>query len=100
MSVTLDMKKLIFAAAVLPVVLTGCVSSDGTRDNTGTGALEGGAIGALSGAVIGGRNAGAGGFIGAAGGRNLGGVVRHSIHQKPQCRRRPQTTRNYVRHGE
>src|SRR5471030_2563319 len=88
---------LIFAAAVASVVLTGCVDPNGNPDNTGTGALEGGAIGAFSGAVIGGRNAGAGALIGAAAGMIAGGLIGHSIDQQQQEQLRAEAPQTYVR---
>jgi outer membrane lipoprotein SlyB len=88
---------LIFAAAVSSVVLTGCVDPNGNPDNTGTGALGGAAIGAFSGAVIGGRNAGAGALIGAAAGAIAGGLIGHSMDQQQQEQLRAQAPQTYVR---
>ena len=48
------------------VLTTGCVNPNGTQNNTGTGALIGGAIGALAGAAGGGRHAGQRALFGAA----------------------------------
>jgi uncharacterized protein YcfJ len=93
----MKMYRLIFVVATLSVVLTGCMSPDGTPDNTGTGALEGGAIGAFSGAVIGGRNAGPGALIGAAAGMIAGGLIGHSMDQDQQMRLREQSPQTYVR---
>ena len=89
---------LIFAAAVASVVLTGCVDPNGNPDNTGTGALEGGAFGAASGAIIGGpRNAGAGALIGAAAGLIAGGLIGHSMDQAQQEQLRAEAPQTYVR---
>jgi hypothetical protein len=88
---------LIFATAVSSVVVTGCVNPDGTVDNTGSGALTGGAIGAFSGAVIGGRNAGPGALIGAAAGMIAGGLIGHSMDQQQQEQLRSQAPQTYVR---
>jgi outer membrane lipoprotein SlyB len=86
------------AVAASAVVLTGCVSPNGEPDYTGTGALEGGAIGAASGAVIGGpRNAGAGALIGAAVGLIAGGLIGHSMDQEQQMRLREEAPQTYVR---
>ncbi len=87
----------IFAAATASVVLTGCVDPNGNPDNTGTGALEGGAIGAFTGAVIGGRNAGPGALIGAAAGMIAGGLIGHSMDQAQQERLRAEAPQTYVR---
>ncbi len=72
------------------VVFTGCVSPDGSPDRTGTGALAGGAIGAASGAIIGGRNAGAGALIGGAIGAITGGLIGHSMDMDAAERERLQ----------
>ncbi len=83
--------------AASAVGLTGCVSPNGTPDYTGTGALEGGAIGAVSGAAIGGRNAGEGALIGAAVGMIAGGLIGHTLDQQQQERLRQQAPQTYVR---
>ena len=88
---------LTLALAASAVVLTGCVSPNGTPDYTGTGALEGGAIGAVSGAAIGGRHAGEGALIGAAAGLIAGGLIGHSMDQEQQERLRQQAPQTYVR---
>src|SRR5277367_6512285 len=44
---------LILTTGTLAVVLTGCQYPNGEPNNTGTGALIGGAIGAITGALIG-----------------------------------------------
>ena len=46
---------LIVLGAGLAMVLTGCQNPDGTQNNTASGALIGGAMGAITGAAIGGR---------------------------------------------
>lgn len=91
------MYRLIFVAAVSSVVLTGCVNPDGSVDNTGSGALAGGAMGAFTGAVIGGRNAGPGALIGAAAGMIAGGLIGHSMDQQQQAQLREQAPQTYVR---
>ncbi|MGA2602665.1 MAG: YXWGXW repeat-containing protein [Verrucomicrobiia bacterium] len=71
------------------VVLTGCYTPEGRPDNTATGALAGGAIGAGTGAIIGGaaaHNAGAGALIGAAVGALTGGIIGHSIDEQQRAR--------------
>ena len=79
------------------VVLSGCETPYGTPDRTGTGALAGGAIGAVSGAVIGGRHAGEGALIGGAIGAITGGLIGHSMDQEEQERLRAQAPQTYVR---
>lgn len=78
-------------------LLSGCETPYGTPDRTGTGMLAGGAIGALSGAVIGGRHAGEGALIGGAVGVIAGGLVGHSMDEQEQERLRAQAPQTYVR---
>src|SRR5271170_4060916 len=94
-----DMKPnaLIFSLAVSAVVLTGCQYPNGEANNTGTGALAGGAIGAASGAMLGGRNGGAGALIGGAIGAITGGLIGNSMDQEQQERLREQAPQTYVR---
>lgn len=79
------------------VALTGCETPYGTPDRTGTGALAGGAIGAFSGAVIGGRHAGEGALIGGAIGAITGGLIGHSMDQEERERLRAEAPQTYVR---
>ena len=75
-------KTLVFAMAVSAVVLTGCQNPDGTQNNTGSGALIGGVVGAIAGSAIGGpRNGGAGSLIGAAAGAIGGVLIGNSMDQ-------------------
>jgi hypothetical protein len=83
--------------AASAIGLTGCVSPNGTPDYTGTGALEGGAIGAVSGAAIGGRHGGEGALIGAAAGMIAGGLIGHSMDLEQQERLHQQAPQTYVR---
>jgi outer membrane lipoprotein SlyB len=87
-----DMKYRAFGLCLLGAVafLTGCETPYGTPDRTGTGALAGGAIGAFSGAVIGGRHAGEGALIGAAVGAITGGLIGHSMDMDAAERERLQ----------
>jgi len=86
------------AAATLAVVLTGCVNPDGTQNYTGSGALMGGGIGALSGAAIGGsRHGGPDALIGAAVGALAGGLIGNSMDQEQQARLRAQAPQTYAR---
>lgn len=89
---------LTFAVAASAVLLTGCETPEGTPDNTGTGALMGGAIGAISGAAIGGpRHGGEGALIGAAAGVIAGGLMGHQMDQDQQAQLRAQAPQTYVR---
>jgi len=89
---------LTLALAVSAVVLTGCQNPDGTQNNTGSGALIGGAMGAITGAAIGGpRHGGEGALIGAAAGLIAGGLIGNSMDQEQQARLRQQAPQTYVR---
>jgi outer membrane lipoprotein SlyB len=85
------------AAATLGLVLTGCETPEGNPDRTATGALTGGAIGAVSGAVIGGEHAGEGALIGGAVGAVAGGLIGHTLDQEEQARLRAQAPQTYAR---
>jgi outer membrane lipoprotein SlyB len=88
----------IFAAATLAVVLTGCQSPDGTQNNTAGGALIGGAIGAVTGAAIGGsRHGGPDALIGAAAGAVGGLLIGNSMDQEQNARLRAQASQTYVK---
>ena len=88
----------IFAVAASAVVLTGCVNPNGTQNNTGSGALIGGALGAITGAAIGGsRHGGEDALIGAAAGMIAGGAVGNSMDQQQQAQLRAQAPQSYVR---
>jgi uncharacterized protein YcfJ len=93
------MKYCAFSLCVLSaaVVLSGCETPDGTPDRTGTGALAGGAIGIVSGALIGGRHAGEGALIGGAVGAVAGGLIGHSMDQEEQERLRAEAPETYTR---
>src|SRR5437868_6682965 len=83
--------------STVAVVFTGCETPYGTPDRTGTGALAGAAIGATSGAIIGGRHAGEGALIGGAIGAITGGLIGHSADQEEQERLRAEAPQTYVR---
>lgn len=86
------------AVAGLAMLLTGCQYPNGEPNNTASGALAGGAIGAISGAAIGGpRNGGAGALIGAAAGALAGGVIGNSMDQQQQERLHAQAPQTYTR---
>jgi outer membrane lipoprotein SlyB len=92
------------AAVSLGLVLaTGCVNPDGTQNNTGTGALAGGAFGAFAGAVAGGRHhALEGALIGAAAGAITGGLIGHMIDRDQQQRLQQQSpqTLQTIQHND
>jgi hypothetical protein len=73
----------LLCGALLSVTLTGCV---GSGPNTEQGAVTGGAIGALAGAIIGhnsrGGDALGGAILGGVGGAIAGGVIGNSVDQE------------------
>src|SRR5208282_6395134 len=84
--------------ATAAVLLTGCQYPNGEPNNTASGALIGGAMGAIAGAAIGGpRNGGAGALIGAAAGALTGGVIGNSMDQEQAAELRAQAPQTYVR---
>jgi len=94
----MKLHSLTFILVASAVVLTGCETPYGEPDRTGTGALAGGAIGAISGAVMGGpRHGGEGALIGAAAGAIAGGLIGHSMDQEEQARLRQQAPQTYTR---
>jgi outer membrane lipoprotein SlyB len=94
----MKIKVLVWLLSGLAVVLTGCQNPDGTQNNTGSGALIGGALGALTGAVIGGgRNGGVGALIGAGAGAVAGGLIGNSMDQEQNARLRAQAPQTYVK---
>ena len=70
--------------SVALLLTTGCVNPNGTPDNTGTGAIMGGGIGAVIGAIADRAHPGAGALIGGAAGLIAGGLVGHMIDQQNQ----------------
>jgi len=78
---------LTLAIASLAVLLAGCVNPDGSPNNTGSGALMGGAMGALTGAAIGGsRHAGPDALIGAAAGALTGALIGNAADREQEAR--------------
>ena len=87
----------IFTLAVAAFGLAGCQYPNGEPNNTGTGALAGGGIGAASGAAIGGRNAGEGALIGGAIGAVAGGLIGNSMDQRQREYLQTQAPQTYAR---
>jgi outer membrane lipoprotein SlyB len=89
---------LTLALAASVIVFAGCEYPNGNPNYTGTGALSGGAVGAVSGAAIGGnQHGGEDALIGAAVGAVAGGLIGHSLDQQQQQRLRQQAPQTYVR---
>ena len=94
----MKLKIFTWLAGTSAVVLTGCVNPDGTQNNTGSGALLGGAFGALAGAAIGGRHyGGQDALIGAAAGAVAGGLIGNSMDQEQRARLRQQAPQTYTK---
>jgi outer membrane lipoprotein SlyB len=96
----MNMKRhtLILSVASLSVLLSGCVNPNGSTNNTGTGALIGGAFGALTGAAIGGRNhGGQDALIGAAAGALAGGLFGNAADREQEARLKAQYPQTYER---
>jgi len=90
--------KCVLALSGAAVFLTGCVNPDGTQNNTGTGAIVGGALGALTGAAIGGsRHGGPDALIGAAIGAVGGGLIGNSMDREQEARLRAEAPQTYAR---
>jgi hypothetical protein len=77
------------------VFTTGCVNPNGTQNNTGTGALIGGAIGALAGAAGGGRYTGQRALFGAAVGALSGALIGNMIDREQQQRLQQQSPQTW-----
>jgi hypothetical protein len=78
----------IFTLTGLVSSLAGCVAPDGRPNNTGSGALIGGATGATIGALADCKNPGVGALIGGVAGLIAGGLMGHSVDQENEARRR------------
>jgi hypothetical protein len=77
---------------LLGISMTGCMSPQGRPDYTASGALAGGATGAVIGSL--GRHPGAGALVGGSMGAVIGGLIGHGMDQEQEARlraRSPQT---------
>jgi outer membrane lipoprotein SlyB len=89
------------ALGTAAMLLTGCVNPDGTQNNTGTGILAGSAVGALTGAAIGGRrNGGMDALFGAAAGALAGGLIGNSMDREQAARLQAQAPQTYAKVDE
>lgn len=91
------MKRFIFLTivTVASLSLTGCYSPQGRPDYTASGALAGGATGAVIGSMT--RNPGAGAAVGTAVGAVVGGLIGHGLDQEQEARLRAQAPQTMVR---
>lgn len=98
MNMHMKMNQWIYVLGSAAVVLTGCQNPDGTQNNTGSGLLIGGALGALTGAALGGRShGGQDALIGAAAGALAGGLIGNSMDREQAARLRAQAPDTYAR---
>ena len=78
----------------MAILAIGCQTPEGEPDRTATGALTGGALGAGTGAIIGGvsgHHAGEGALIGGAIGALTGGIIGNQQQREALTRQSPQT---------
>ncbi|MCS7337080.1 MAG: glycine zipper domain-containing protein [Verrucomicrobiae bacterium] len=91
--------KLLSGIVAAGLLASGCQTPEGEPDRTATGALAGGALGAITGAVIGhqsGRGA-EGAAIGGAIGALTGGLIGHSMDQEQRARLRARAPETLTR---
>jgi uncharacterized protein YcfJ len=81
---------LCLTVVVTGLSLAGCYTPSGQPDNTATGALAGGATGAMIGSMA--RNPGPGALVGAAVGAVAGGAIGHGADQAQEARLQAQRT--------
>lgn len=94
----MKMQVLTLAIAASAVVWTGCVNPDGSQNNTGTGAVIGGAFGALTGAALGGyRHGGVDALIGAGAGALAGGLIGNAADRERDARLKAEAPQTYER---
>lgn len=85
---------LLLAVAVM-VSVAGCMSPQGRQDYTASGALAGGATGAVIGSMA--RNPGPGALVGGAVGALIGGVIGHGMDQAQEAQLNAQAPRTMER---
>jgi len=81
-------------AAAAAVLAGGCASPSGQPDYTASGALAGGATGAIIGGLAA-RHAGPGALVGGAVGAVVGGLVGHSMDQEQEARLQAQAPQTW-----
>ncbi len=92
-------RSLALMLGALALVLAGCQTPYGTPNQTGTGALVGGGVGAASGAILGGLGGrpAEGALIGGALGAVTGALVGHSMDEEERARLRAEAPQTYIR---
>ncbi len=83
--------------ALVGISLTGCMSPQGRPDYTASGALAGGATGAIIGSASAGRHSGSAGLVGAAVGAVVGGIIGHGMDQAQEAQLRAQSPQTIQR---
>ena len=87
------------AVAVVGISVTGCMTPQGQPDNTASGALAGGATGAIIGSMA--RHPGPGALVGGAVGALAGGAIGHSMDQAQEAQQmRAQASQQVVQRVE
>jgi hypothetical protein len=81
--------------AVFGISVAGCYSPQGRPDYTASGALAGGATGAIIGSMA--RHPGSGGLVGGAVGAIVGGLIGHGMDQEQEARLRAQAPQTMQR---
>jgi hypothetical protein len=81
----------ILAVTAMGIWLAGCYSPQGRPDYTASGALAGGATGAVIGSMS--RNPGAGALVGAV----VGGIIGHGMDQEQEAQLRARAPQTYER---
>jgi len=87
----------LLAWALVGISLTGCMSPQGRPDYTASGALAGGATGAIIGSASAGRHSGSAGLVGAAVGAVVGGIIGHGMDQAQEAQLRTQSPQTIQR---
>ena len=85
----------LMAIIVAGIFLAGCYSPQGRPDYTASGALAGGATGAIMGSMA--RDPGAGALVGGAVGAVVGGIIGHGMDQAQEAQLRAQSPQTLQR---
>ncbi len=83
------------AVAVMGISVAGCMSPQGVPDYTASGALAGGATGAIVGSLT--RNPAAGALVGGAAGALVGGLIGHGMEQAQEAQLKAQAPQTLQR---
>lgn len=86
---------MLVVVGVLGISLTGCMTPQGRPDYTASGALAGGATGAIVGSLS--RHPRSGALVGGAMGAMIGGLIGHGMDQEQQARLRAQSPQTLQR---